>query len=1303
MTPKLAPGLSSYSLYYHVRRLFHPYTVAAIVFVIAAIFSAAIIWRLETLRLQAARTHVLAMAAGHAQALQRNLERALSATYALATLVRQGNGRVDNFDLVAHQMLELYPGAGAIGLAPNGVVRHIVPLAGNEKSIGHDMLRDPARATEAMRALGSGELTLAGPFNLVQGGLGAVARLPVFLGADGKRRHFWGFTTVLLRFPEALSSARLSQLSAEHLAYELWRRHPDTGSKQVIATSAGNVPAEPVDHVLAIANTNWTLSVAPAHGWDDPAGMTTKAALGLAVSAMLAFVAKLLAEQKAHKSGLQELVRLRTADITTTKRQLQAAMDAIPDLMLELGLDGACYDWHHSARSGAPFPARRSSTGMTVADMFSASACDVIMQALTEAHASGYCRGQQFKHGEFWLELSISRKNHDEAGEPRFIVLARDISERKAAESHVHRLTRLYAALSHCNQAIVRSTSEAELLQQICAYAVEFGGMAMAWIGFADQATQRLIPIASHGDSTNYLDNITISMDASSPYGHGASGTAVRTDQPTWCQDFQADPHNAPWMERGAQAGWGGTAALPLHRDGVVVGVFALYTREANAFDDAARQLLVQMAADISFAMDNFARKAERRRAELALRESQTRLQAVTHYANDAIITADCGGSIVSWNRGAETIFGYAAAEACGQSLTMLMPPRYREQHEQGMRRVLAGEAARMAGNTIELAGVRKDGTEFPIELSMAKWDIDDGSFFTGFVRDITKRKNAEGRLQLAAQVFKQSNEGITITDAERNIVLVNHAFTDITGFGELEVIGRNPRLLSSGSHDQAFYRRMWASIDANGYWEGEVWNRRKDGGVYLEWLSITSVRDSDDLVTNYIGIFSDITRQKVDEERIRNLAHFDPLTGLANRVLLSDRVQQAIEMAKRNAAPLALLILDLDNFKNVNDSLGHTVGDRLLVEIAARLKATVRAQDTLARLGGDEFILVLPDTDADGAAHVAEKLLATVAQLYQIGQHELVVTPSVGIAMFPGDGTNYDTLFKCADTAMYRAKRDGRNLYRFFTSEMQDHAARTLLLESALRNALKRDQFMLHYQPQVSLQTGAVIGAEALLRWQHPELGLVPPAEFIPIAEASGLILPIGEWVLRTAARQCKQWLDQGLPSLRIAVNLSAVQFRHAGLPERISQILDEEQLSPQYLELELTETVAMDDPVMASTVMQALHARGLRMAIDDFGTGYSSLSYLKRFQVYKLKIDRSFVRDLLDDPDDRAIVHAIIGLARSLGLDTIAEGVETEGQLAFLRASGCAEVQGYCYSPPLPAVQFVDFVEERNLSNAS
>lgn len=439
--------------------------------------------------------------------------------------------------------------------------------------------------------------------------------------------------------------------------------------------------------------------------------------------------------------------------------------------------------------------------------------------------------------------------------------------------------------------------------------------------------------------------------------------------------------------------------------------------------------------------------------------------------------------------------------------------------------------------------------------------------------------------------------------------------------------------------------------------------------------------------VQGVLGVARDITEHKEREERIQQLAHFDALTGLPNRVLLNDRINHALSMAQRSQLTLAVLLLDLDHFKNINDNLGHRVGDLLLIELAKRLRHTVREEDTVARLGGDEFLLLLPGADASAAAHVARKLMDTIVQPFEIEQHELVVTPSIGIAMYPSDGQDYDTLSRCADVAMYRSKQEGRNSFSFFTQEMQARSARVLMLENALRQALKRGQLSLRYQPQLSLQTGRIVGVEALLRWQHPDLGLVSPDEFIPIAETSGQIVAIGEWVLRQALGQLRRWMDAGLPPLTMGVNLSAVQFRQPHLPELVGELLQQAQVAPRQLELELTEGVTMEDTPAAIALMDRLHALGVSLAIDDFGTGYSSLAHIKRFKIDKLKIDQSFVQDIAVDPDDRAIVIAIISMAKSLGIDILAEGVETVEQLQFLRAQGCDQVQGYLQSIPLPA----------------
>ncbi len=561
----------------------------------------------------------------------------------------------------------------------------------------------------------------------------------------------------------------------------------------------------------------------------------------------------------------------------------------------------------------------------------------------------------------------------------------------------------------------------------------------------------------------------------------------------------------------------------------------------------------------------------------------------------------------------------------------------------------------------------------------------------------MTARWHADRQLALSAKLFDQSNEGFIVTDVNCNIVKVNKAFCAISGFSEAEVLGQNPRMFSAGRHDQAFFQAMWDELDASGRWKGEIWNRRKEGSEYPLWQSISRVVDTVGQTTHYIATFSDIAERKKVEEKMRYLAHFDSLTGLPNRALLSDRATHALQLAQRNNASMALMFIDLDHFKNVNDSLGHDIGDRLLVALTARFKAAVREQDTLSRTGGDEFVLLLPDTDAAGAAHVAQKLLQLAIQPYQIEQNELTITPSIGIALYPNDGRDYGSLARCADAAMYQAKQGGRNAFRFHTAEIQAESARFLLIENALRRALERGQMHLHYQPQQSLRTGRIVGAEALLRGQHPELGWISPAEFVPIAESSGLITNIGEWVLRSAVKQMKNWIDRGMAPITMAINVSTVQFRQQYLPALVRDILEETGVAPAFLELELTESVALADPAGAIAVMDQLDELGVKMSIDDFGTGYSSLSYLKRFKVSKLKIDQSFVCNVTDDPEDQAIVTAIISLANSLGMQTIAEGVETIDQMEYIKSKGCDEMQGYWFSRPLTAEQFEAFVEAR------
>jgi diguanylate cyclase (GGDEF)-like protein/PAS domain S-box-containing protein len=560
---------------------------------------------------------------------------------------------------------------------------------------------------------------------------------------------------------------------------------------------------------------------------------------------------------------------------------------------------------------------------------------------------------------------------------------------------------------------------------------------------------------------------------------------------------------------------------------------------------------------------------------------------------------------------------------------------------------------------------------------------------------DITEQKQAEDKLRQAATVFENTAEGVMITDAQKCIVAVNRAFT---GYEQADVLGKPPTVLHSSQHTAEHYESAWNLAQTTGRWQGEIWSQRKSGEVYPQWLTISSIRSNAGDLTNYVGVFADITPIKESQQQLEHIAHHDPLTDLPNRLLLHARLEHAMERAHREKNLLAVLFLDLDRFKNVNDTLGHPAGDRLLQAVAKQLVNYAREDDTVARLGGDEFTILLEGLqEPKDAGAVAYKILQTITKPFRLDGHEVYVTGSVGISLYPDDGQDVTTLLKNADSAMYRAKEQGRNNYQFYTKELTATAFERFALESSLRHALDRGEFTLHYQMQVSLADDRVVGAEALLRWQHPELGLVAPAQFIPLAEETGLIVELGEWVLRTTCTQAKAWQNEGLLPLRIAVNVSSVQVTRSRIVDTVAEILEDTGLDPRRLELEITEGLLMGQSAQTIATLDALKAMGVTLALDDFGTGYSSLSYLKRLPLDRLKIDRSFIRDIPHDAGDVAITRAVIALGNNLQLSVIAEGVEKNAQLDILHADRCDEVQGWLYGTPLPATEFAELVRSR------
>lgn len=691
----------------------------------------------------------------------------------------------------------------------------------------------------------------------------------------------------------------------------------------------------------------------------------------------------------------------------------------------------------------------------------------------------------------------------------------------------------------------------------------------------------------------------------------------------------------------------------------------------------------------------------DRTRTEAALQEREALVQAAIDSLPASIAVLDRGGAVIrvnhAWQRCADRD-GDPLLHGVGVGTDYLSACR---------RAVGRDRTAKQALDAVE-AVLRGTEAEFTVEyprpgpadtqwfmVSVSPLKIARGGAVIAHL-NITQRKQAEERLLLAA-VFENTTEGILLLDARGRIVAVNRAFTDTTGYSREEVLLKSPGMLASDRHSRAFYRQVWRSLRTADQWQGEIWGRRKDGESYPAWLGANAVRDELGAISNYVVVFSDITRLKQAEQHLYQLAYKDTLTGLPNRVLFRERLQHALLQAGRFGSRMALMFLDLDRFKFINDTLGHDIGDRLLKQVAVRLTGSVRESDTVARLGGDEFTVILEQVEqGEDAAVVAQKIVRGLSRPFSVDGHEIYASVSIGISVFPDDADNAPVLLKNADTAMYRAKEQGRARYQFYGAEMDAYSRERLWLDANLHRALERGELDLHYQPLMNIARGVPTKVEALLRWHHAERGWIAPAEFIPLAEDTGLIIPISEWVLREACEKSRAWRAAGLTELVLAVNVCAHQLRQQSLVALVARVLEDTSLDPSRLELELTESQLMQNTEAAIAVLEELKAMGVRIAIDDFGTGYSSLGYLSRFPVDVVKIDRSFIADITSDPEDAAIAQAIIAMAHILRLDVVAEGVETAEQLALLRDWQCDTAQGYYFSHPLSSDGMARFLAQ-------
>jgi len=847
------------------------------------------------------------------------------------------------------------------------------------------------------------------------------------------------------------------------------------------------------------------------------------------------------------------------------------------------------------------------------------------------------------------------------------------------------------------------------------------------------------------------------------------------------------------------------------------IGNIQLLNRAAYkyAHGDLQQRINLGTKDEIKQIGDSFNEMADSFNALLAThKEDKEHLQAIVNNALDAIIQINTQGVITGWSHQAETIFGWSKSEATGQLITnLIIPERYRNAHLKGIKYFLNTGKGKIINTRTESEALRKNGTEFPIELSVSPVQTTNGVEFSAFIRDlsenkkaedtlrklslaveqspssilitdldanieytnqaflkttgytfdevvgknpkifsankvpkqsyqnmwkqllngktwqgelinqrkdgseyielalispvrqkngeithflaikedITEKKQAEIDLGIAAIAF-ESQEGIMVTDANNKILRVNKSFTKITGYSIDEVIGKQPNILNSGRQGKLFYLEMWKTIVSRGSWQGEIWNRHKRGTIYPEWLTITARKDENNQITHYVAIFTDITEFKAAEEKIKHLAYYDPLTQLANRRKLLDRLEHGLAMCNREGTKLALLMLDLDRFKSVNDNFGHLAGDELLQQVASRIKNRLRETDLLARLGGDEFVVLLEDiSHPDDAARVADEIVTTLAKPFNLTKaNNVQIGTSIGISLYPDHASSVALLMDHADMALYQAKDKGRGCYSYFSEKLTHIVRERLELEANLRQAIKQQELRVYYQPQVDILTGAIIGAEALVRWQTKDNGLIPPVKFISIAEETGLILEIGEWVLQETCRQGQQWIEQGLQQITLAVNVSPQQFKRADMRAIVENILINTGFPANLLELEMTESSLMEQQETVVDILNELRSLGILLAIDDFGTGYSSLAYLKRFPLDTLKIDKSFIDDIPHDQDDVEITTTINAMGHTLGFKVLAEGVENQQQLDFLQLIGCDTFQGYIKSKPLPANEF-------------
>ena len=1092
--------------------------------------------------------------------IESNINQALSATFPLATLIRIQQGDTAGFTQLATEMLPFYPSVSALQLAPDGIVQYVVPLAGNENAIGHDLLSSSDHNKEAITAIDNHKLSLAVPFDLVPGGYGAVGRLPIYLQSAGGGQYFWGFVSVVMHFPQILETAQLPDLAEAGFAYQLSRVHPGSGKTQIFANSVEPILDHPVVSVIKIADATWLLKVSPKAGWVNYSSIMLMSLVGILLSILISYSVVLIKRFKGKQQSLKDMVSQRTEALDNNFKRQKLAFKSAKQGWFEINIqtgDVILSDEYVRLLGYDPsnFTTTLKQWRQNVHPDDWRPAFNLYKKCLeTGSTFELEYRRKTVDDKWLWLHTVGEITQRDKHNNPLLCTgIHTDISLRKKIELRDY-------ARNAVLESLLRGETQKKTLELIGKFVEQEKAGELCSVLLVNTQGTKL----HSGVSVSLPDYFIKAVDGTNiADGVGSCGTAAFRKSRVIVEDIQTHSYWARAKGLAAKAQLASCWSEPIiGANKQLLGTFAIYQRNPSTPTEDDFKLL-----------------------------------------------------------------------------------------------------------------------EFAVQLSVIA----------------IERNLSNEKLQLSSRVFSNTNEGIYIADISRAIIDVNPAFASLTGYSHSEILGHKTSLLRSEKHSSAFFEDLWQELIEQGHWQGEIWMSKKNGQHFAARLSMSALTNDDGVTQHYVCLFSDITQSKQQQQKLEFMAHYDELTKLPNRTLLAERFTLAIAHSKQSDTQLAVCFLDLDNFKPVNDNYGHDIGDQLLIAVAQRIRTSIRDEDTASRQGGDEFVLLLGDLESlEHCDDILQKILYSLAQPYTIDGHIFTITVSIGVTLFPVDDADLDTLLRHSDHSMYQAKLAGKNRYHLFNPEQNQQKIQKRHQLQELQQAFSDSEFSLYYQPKVNMKTGEVFGAEALIRRLHPEKGLIPPGEFLPIIEGTELEILIGDWVINEALKQNAEWQQQGV-FIEVSVNISSYHLHSPSFLIQLENTLNNHpNLKARYLQLEILESSALGDLNAIRSILNTCREKfGVNIALDDFGTGYSSLTHLRNLPAGTIKIDQSFVKNMLDNPDDYAIIDGVLALASSFNREVIAEGVETTEHGLMLLKMGCNTAQGYGIARPMPATEMPNWLD--------